>query len=103
MDLIIFFLVGLVVGLGLMIVVVKWKLAEIAQLAPESEQEKKKKENLKKLKIYLSDKEKITNQDVQDLLNVSDATATRYLDELEKSSIIKQVGKEGQSVYYEKS
>jgi len=36
------------------------------------------------------------------LLEISDATATRYLDELEEEGLIKQVGKTGVSVYYKK-
>jgi Fic family protein len=43
-----------------------------------------------------------TNNDIEKLLGVSDATATRYLDELEKEGLIKQVGKTGNAVYYEK-
>ncbi len=45
---------------------------------------------------------RITNDDVQRLVNVSDATATRYLDELEQEKLITQVGREGKYVYYEK-
>ena len=44
---------------------------------------------------------KITNDEVQKLLGVSDATATRYLDELEKQGKVKQVGEKGRFVYYE--
>jgi len=40
---------------------------------------------------------------VENLLLVSDATATRYLDELEKEGKIKQVGKTGKGVFYEKA
>jgi len=43
-----------------------------------------------------------TNNDIEELLEISDATATRYLDELEKEGLIKQVGKTGVSVYYKK-
>lgn len=47
--------------------------------------------------------EKITNEWVQSVLNVSDATAVRYLDELERAGLIKQMGETGQSVYYIKN
>ncbi len=43
---------------------------------------------------------KITNNDVEKLLNVSDATATNYLQELENEGKIKQVGETGRSVFY---
>ena len=45
---------------------------------------------------------RITNSDVERALGVSDATATRYLDELEKERLVCQVGEVGRSVYYEK-
>lgn len=42
----------------------------------------------------------VTNNDIEKLLGVSDATATRYLDELEKEGRIRQIGTTGQSVHY---
>jgi hypothetical protein len=44
----------------------------------------------------------ITNNEVGELLHVSDATATRYLQILENENKIKQVGKTGKGVKYEK-
>jgi predicted HTH transcriptional regulator len=44
----------------------------------------------------------ITNSQVADFLHVSDATATRYLQILENENRIKQVGKTGKGVKYEK-
>ncbi len=52
--------------------------------------------------LFSTDGARITNDDVQKLVNVSDATATRYLDELEQEKQITQVGREGKYVYYEK-
>ena len=46
---------------------------------------------------------KISNDEVEKLLHVSDATATRYLSALEKQGKIKQVGRTGKAVQYEKS
>ncbi len=46
--------------------------------------------------------DEISNDDVQKLLNVSDATATNYLQELENEGKLKQVGAEGRSVKYTK-
>lgn len=45
---------------------------------------------------------KVANDDIENLLGVSDATVTRYLDELEKEGRIRQVGRTGRHVYYEK-
>jgi Fic family protein len=43
---------------------------------------------------------KVTNDEVEKLLHVSDATAERYLNTLEKENKIKQTGKTGKSVFY---
>ncbi|MEI6040516.1 MAG: DeoR family transcriptional regulator [Candidatus Berkelbacteria bacterium] len=68
-----------------------------------SEKEVEKAANLEKVRGLISTQEKITNEEVQNLLKVSDATAERYLDELESSGLICQVGKTGTSTYYEKN
>ena len=62
-----------------------------------------KKENIAKLEEFVAGKsvtDKITNDDVQTLLDVSDATAERYLQELESRGLIKQFGEVGKEVYY---
>lgn len=45
---------------------------------------------------------KLTNFDLEILLDVSDATATRYLEELENEGKIRKVGGIGRHVYYER-
>ena len=62
----------------------------------------KKKAKLEKIMQALNTKTKITNDEVEKLLHVSDATATRYLSALEKENKIKQVGKTGTGVVYSK-
>jgi Winged helix-turn-helix DNA-binding len=62
----------------------------------------KKKAKLEKILQVLNTKNKITNDEVQKLLRVSDATATRYLSALAKEGKIKQVGKTGTGVVYQK-
>jgi len=59
-----------------------------------------KEENIEKLLDFISGKKEITNDEVQEELRISDATSTRYLDELEKRGVVKQIGKTGQSVKY---
>ncbi|MDO8593932.1 MAG: hypothetical protein Q7R93_00240 [bacterium] len=61
-----------------------------------------KQKRLDKIMSRLSEKGKITNDEVEKLLRVSDATATRYLDALEKENRIKQTGTTGTGVFYEK-
>lgn len=63
-------------------------------------QTENKESNKRKILERLNNK--FTNADVENLLPVSDATATRYLDELEKEQKIKQVGRTGKHVYYER-
>jgi len=46
------------------------------------------------------EKSKITNDEVEKLLHVSDATATRYLSQLKKEGRIKQNGRIGAGVSY---
>ncbi len=42
----------------------------------------------------------VTNNNIENLLGVSDATATRYLDELEKEGKVQQIGSTGRGVFY---
>jgi len=72
------------------------------QVVVENVDEAKKKENFQKIEAFITQKEKFTNDDLQDLLGVSDTTIGRYLDELEKQGKIKQVGKTGMGVFYTK-
>lgn len=60
----------------------------------------RKRKKLERILEALTAKDKITNDEVEKLLHVSDATATRYLATLEKEGKIQQVGKTGRSVAY---
>ena len=62
----------------------------------------KKEDNKKRVLEFLVSSGRITNDDVENMLKVSDATATRYLDELEKEGKITQQGQTGQGVFYTK-
>ena len=42
------------------------------------------------------------NDEVEKLLHVSDATVARFLSQLEKENQIRQIGKTGHAVWYEK-
>lgn len=74
---------------------------ENLKLANETRQEKKRKKIDAILNLFV-ERQTVTNDEVEKLLHVSDATATRYLEQLEKEGKIKQVGKTGRSVKYEK-
>ena len=58
-----------------------------------------KREHLEKIVAFARHKKSITNNDVQILLRVSDATSTRYLLELVKAGRLKRVGKQRRPHY----
>ncbi|MFC1614987.1 DUF977 family protein [Patescibacteria group bacterium] len=57
-----------------------------------SAQSKNKNKNKNQVLGFLRKNKEIRNNDIEKLLGVSDATATRYLDELEKEGKITQHG-----------
>lgn len=59
-----------------------------------------KRKKLEKIMTLFLKKKNITNDEVEKYLHISDATATRYLNILEKENKIKQTGKTGKSVFY---
>src|SRR3989338_2591604 len=59
-----------------------------------------KRKKLDKIMALFLQQSKITNDEVEKFLHVSDATATRYLSILEKEGKIKQNGKTGKGVSY---
>ncbi len=66
-------------------------------------QAREKEENKQRILGILETQTPLTNNHIEQLLSISDATTTRYLDELEKEGKIRQVGKTGKHVYYEKA
>ena len=67
----------------------------------QNTQQKEKQENKNKIMDLLKQRNRVGNDEVEKVLGVSDATATRYLEELEKENKIEQIGKTGRSVYYQ--
>jgi uncharacterized protein YfkK (UPF0435 family) len=64
------------------------------------EQIKQRQEHLDKVMEMAKEKNQITNDEVQRVLGVSDATAERYLQELEVLGKLVQVGEKGRQVFY---
>lgn len=62
----------------------------------------RKRKKLDRILEEIAKRGNITNDEVEKLLHVSDATATRYLSQLEKEGKIQQVGKTGHAVKYQK-
>ncbi len=73
-------------------------LLEKARNAIQSRKRKK----LDRILNMFTNKTKITNDEVEKFLHVSDSTATRYLEILEKENKIKQSSKTGKAVFYTK-
>lgn len=102
----IYLIIGLIIGflLGWML-----KPREISKANKEAPQEQgyisepmeEKTKNLAKIRAYIKTRDQVTNNAIEHLLGVSDATTIRYLDELEKEGLIRQIGKSGPSVYYQ--
>ncbi|MGB2580541.1 MAG: hypothetical protein WBC83_02505 [Minisyncoccia bacterium] len=69
-----------------------------AQLAIQNRKRKK----IDRVMDLFAKRTSITNNEVEKLLHISDATATRYLSALEKEGKIKQSGKTGKGVSYSK-
>lgn len=65
-----------------------------------AKQMEQKSENKQKILAFIQEHGKIQNNDVEKLVGVSNATAERYLDELEKEGKLTQHGSIGQSVFY---
>ena len=77
------------------------KREENLKLANQTRQEKKRNKIDAILNLF-AERQTVTNDEVEKLIHVSDATATRYLEILEKEGKIKQIGKTGKGVTYEK-
>jgi len=67
-----------------------------------SKQQEEKERNKQAIYELLETNHPLTNNDVEGMLGISDATATRYFDELEKEGKVRQVGKTGRYVNYER-
>jgi predicted HTH transcriptional regulator len=65
-----------------------------------AKQMEQKAENKQKILAFVQTNGKIKNNDVEKLAGVSNATAERYLDELEKEGKLTQHGTIGQNVFY---
>jgi len=57
-------------------------------------------ENKLKIIDYLKKNQKITNDDVENLLKVGNTSAYKYLEDMERQGIIIQKGKTGRNVHY---
>lgn len=89
------FLIGLF--FTLLYVIIVWRTGNGRLSNPE--QSEKREENLQKVLELAREKDEIRNDDVQYALGVSDATATRYLDELENQGKLVSSGSKKGTIY----
>jgi len=104
------FIWGLMTGIAISVIVcliwlkTKKPVRETVELPPKRDLIAETKErhagNIAKIRTYLGDKTEVANNEIETLLGVSDATAERYLNELEKEGKLEQIGKIGYQVKY---
>ena len=80
---------------------IKEKLGLLRQMARATIQLRREKK-LAKIMALFAKQTTVTNDEVEKLLHVSDATATRYLSILAERGKLKQVGRTGRGVRYER-
>ncbi|MBU1102130.1 FaeA/PapI family transcriptional regulator [Patescibacteria group bacterium] len=107
MSQVIYFFLGVIVGAGALYYI-KSRVGQGEEAGPKGpglieKQAEEKQANKEKILEFFTSHNQAANNEIEDFLGVSDATATRYLDELEKEGRIKQVGKTGRSVFYKKT
>ena len=88
----IYIIIGIIFGYSIFIFMNKEKFSKCNNLD----------ERDKKILKLIEERGKITNNEVESHFNVSDATATRYLQKLEDKNLITQEGKIGRGVFYKK-
>jgi len=65
-----------------------------------SEAQEAKEEKKRQIVEYLKTNGKISNDEAEKLIGISDSTATRYLQELEDEGLVSQQGQTGHAVFY---
>jgi len=93
----IIFIVGLVTG-GVLVWAVKKKDMDLTGINKKRAEQKE--QNKQKVIEFITGRDEVVNDDIEKFLGVSNATAERYLNELEQEGRLKQVGKVGRSVKY---
>ncbi|MEK9186523.1 MAG: helix-turn-helix domain-containing protein [Patescibacteria group bacterium] len=97
------FILGFITGaliVWLVLGVRKEKGSGIGIVEKQADEKERSKEAI--LGLMESGNQPLTNSHIKMMLDIPESTATRYLEELEKEGKIRQVGRTGRSVYYEK-
>ena len=102
MKLIIIFILGLAVGGAAVGLIMKFKGRKKKIGLIEKQRREKERDKEAILGILNEVESPLTNNLIEQYLSISDATATRYLEELEKEGRVRQVGQTGSGIYYER-
>lgn len=94
------FIIFIIIGLAGILVGYFLAVRRKARKNAVDRRDEAKDENMRKLREYIAGKETVSNDEAERFLGVSDATAERYLGELEKEGALKQIGKTGRSARY---
>jgi len=94
---ILIFILGIIAGFAIS-QLIKAKQTKIGKSVQE--QISAKEQRKRKIITHLQENGEISNNDIEKLLNVSDASATNYLQELEDEGKIVQIGEKGRFVKY---
>ncbi|MBI4253252.1 DUF977 family protein [Candidatus Uhrbacteria bacterium] len=93
------FLFGLLIG-ALVVYFVMSRKTTTGIAAHAKNQQNEKQSRKDKILEILRERNSLTNDDIEKVLGVSDASATNYLQELEREGKIEQVGERGRFVSY---
>lgn len=90
---------GVIIG-GAIVYFLK-RHSKLSSLSAYTEDQQSKKQFRKeKILEIIREKGSVTNNDIETALGVSDASATNYLQELEREGLIEQIGERGRFVSY---
>ena len=93
------FILGLIIGsIGVYYVIRQRKVSGIASHVQNQQSEKQRRKE--EILAMVREKGSVKNNDIETALGVSDASATNYLQELEREDKIEQVGERGRFVSY---
>lgn len=99
MNIAIIFILGFFLGVAVVYFVMRHrKVSGIASHVKNQQSEKK--ERKEEILEIMRERVSVSNNDIERALNVSDTTATNYLQELERDGRIEQIGERGRFVSY---
>jgi predicted HTH transcriptional regulator len=93
------FILGALLG-GLVVYFLVHRKKSIGIATYVAKQKNEKEARKEKILEMIREKGNVTNNDIETVLGVSDASATNYLQELEREDKIEQVGERGRFVSY---